>query len=449
MNAELDAEAMKTQNHLPIQAVLFERSLYSQRGGFDEDLEMLEDWALWQKHLRRTRFVFAPKTTSFYRTPLHAAAAVLRMEAINATYHIIANRLETWRLEWDDNMKNILARVTRRLRMIINGNREMINPLQSAVSTLQAELRHLQGVVTGMQINLGQTPGSMIGLNEGASAGLKKIDLLFPLGHFYSPIADPVDIAARKASLFCRKPNSVGIDYREDAQLELLAQIKPHIETIDYPVADPKDNLTYFYENDQFPVLDAEFLYAALLHYKPKTMIEVGSGYSSLITADVNRRLLGGALNFICIEPFPRQFLIDGVEGISHLEISKVEDLPLSYFEQLEADDIFFIDSSHVSKVGSDVNYLFFEVIPRLKPGVIVHVHDIFLPDDYPEVWALDQNRNWNEQYVLHAFLQFNSEWRILWAAHLMNTRHTAEVQKVFTRFPKLGGGGSLWMQRV
>lgn len=331
-------------------------------------------------------------------------------------------------------MRNFLSRVKRRASLLVGQGPGSISSMQGTVTSLQQDLMQVRTDIATLK----NDPPPMA----------KHIDLLFPIGHFYSPIADPNDIRARRETLFCKKPNSVGIDFQEEAQLALLPKLKEYVDTINYPVQDPGDGLTYFYENDQFAVLDAEFLYAALMHFKPKNMIEVGSGYSSLITADVNRRHFDGALNFTCIEPFPRQFLIDGVEGISHLEVSKVEDLPLSYFEQLGAGDILFIDSSHVSKVGSDVNYLFFEVIPRLKSGVIVHVHDIFLPDDYPEDWALHQCRNWNEQYVLHAFLQFNSEWRILWAAHLMKSRHEDAVHKIFPRFPTLGGGGSFWMQR-
>ena len=274
------------------------------------------------------------------------------------------------------------------------------------------------------------------------------ISLLFPIGHFYSPIADPTLIEARKAEIFRKRDGSVGIDYKVDKQLALLGTLAPHARLIDYPAEDPGDGLTYFYNNDQFPVLDAEFLHAALCHFRPAQMIEVGSGFSSLITANVNRRFLNGELRFTCIEPFPRQFLIDGVEGITDLIVSKVEDLDLEFFDRLGDGDILFIDSSHVSKVGSDVNYLFFEIIPRLNPGVIVHVHDIFLPDEYPEAWVLDQNRNWNEQYLLQTFLQFNSDWEVLWASHLMGTRHRDAVTGVFARYPRLGGGGSLWMRR-
>lgn len=275
------------------------------------------------------------------------------------------------------------------------------------------------------------------------------IPLLFPIGHFYSPIADPADIRAREGRIWMRVDEMPGIDLSISDQLTLLRQLKPYTASINYPVEQPGDSTTYFYGNDQYPVLDAEFLYATLCHFRPKSMIEVGSGFSSLVTADVNRRIFGSKLDFSCIEPFPRQFLIDGVDGITRLVRQKVEDVELSFFDRLDSGDILFIDSSHVSKVGSDVNYLFFEVLPRLKKGVMVHVHDIFLPDEYPKTWVIDQGRNWNEQYLLRAFLQFNADWRVIWAAHFMGTRYTAAVQDTFPRYPKLGGGGSFWIKRV
>jgi predicted O-methyltransferase YrrM len=278
---------------------------------------------------------------------------------------------------------------------------------------------------------------------------LEDIPLLFPIGHFYSPIADPADLRAREARLWASVDTMPGIDLRIGSQLALLADLARYTSEIAWPVDKPNSPTDYFYSNDQYPVLDAEFLYAALRHFRPKTVIEVGSGFSSLITAEVNRRHRSGAINFHCVEPYPRQFLIDGVDGITGLVSSRVENVELSFFDQLEAGDLLFIDSSHVSKVGSDVNYLFFEVLPRLRPGVLVHVHDIFLPDEYPKVWVIDQGRNWNEQYLVRAFLQFNTAWEVLWAAHFMGSRHTAAVRATFPRYPQLGGGGSLWLRRA
>src|SRR5476651_432549 len=145
------------------------------------------------------------------------------------------------------------------------------------------------------------------------------INLLFPIGHFYSPIADPVDIRAREATIWSIRDTLAGIDLRVDAQLALLQQLAPHTGSIGYAEQDTQKPATYFYGNDQFPVLDAEFLFVALCHFCPRSLIEVGSGFSSLVTADVNRRILGNKLDFSCIEPFPRQFLIDGVPGITRL----------------------------------------------------------------------------------------------------------------------------------
>lgn len=271
---------------------------------------------------------------------------------------------------------------------------------------------------------------------------------LFPNGHFYSPIASSADLAARRDSIWRKRDGCAGVDFREEEQLKLLHTLARHASGIRFPTEADGAEERYFYSNDQFPALDAEFLYAALCEWRPRKMIEIGSGYSSLVTAEVNRTVLNDALDFTCVEPYPRQYLIDGIEGITRLEQCKVQDVPVDYFSRLSNGDILFIDSSHVSKVGSDVNYLIFEVLPALAPGVYVHIHDIFLPDEYPQKWMIDEGRNWNEQYIAQAFLMFNSEWEVVWAANFMATRHTEEVSRVFPRFPRLGGGGSLWIRR-
>ena len=283
----------------------------------------------------------------------------------------------------------------------------------------------------------------------GAHQDTSQIPMLFPIGHFYSPIVNPIDIRPREAKLWASTNEVLGIDFRIPDQLALLQELKFHTSSISYPMDDPGDHHTYFYGNDQFPVLDAELLHAILLYTHPGAMIEVGSGFSSLVTAKVNRELMGNRIDFSCIEPYPRQFLIDGVKGISRVIQERVEDVDLSFFDRLGTGDILFIDSSHVAKAGSDVNYIFFEVLPRLRPGVLVHFHDIFLPDEYPKEWVLEQGRHWNEQYLLRAFLQFNTSFSVVWAAHFMGTRYTEAVQATFPRYPELGGGGSFWIQKI
>lgn len=272
---------------------------------------------------------------------------------------------------------------------------------------------------------------------------------LFPPGHFYSPIPDLKEIQAREAELWAPQKEMPAIDWNEAAQQAILQDVfSLYVRDIDFPIERPTDNRVYYYQNDQFPVLDAEVLYCMLRHFRPTRMIEIGSGFSSLVTAEVNRTHLDNKLHFTCIEPYPRQFLRDGIEGISELVIQKVQNIPPDYFSSLKEGDVLFIDSSHVSKVGSDVNYLFFEILPRLNKGVLVHIHDIFLPDDYPRKWVIEEGRHWNEQYLVRAFLEFNNAFEILWAAHFMAKNHEPEITRVFSRFPRLGGGGSMWLRR-
>jgi hypothetical protein len=271
---------------------------------------------------------------------------------------------------------------------------------------------------------------------------------MFADGHYYSPIPDAADLRRRSAQLWAPGESMLGVDLRVPEQLALLREMAAHTAAIGYPIDDPGAPGTYFYRNGMFPVLDAEFLFAALCHFRPARVIEVGSGFSSLVMADVNQRMFGGRIDVTCIEPYPPHFLLGGVPGITRLRVERVEEVPLDVFAQLAADDLLFIDSSHVSKTGSDVNFLFFEVLPRLGPGVMVHLHDIFLPDEYPETWVLGEGRSWNEQYLLRAFLQYNAAWEVLWSAHYMLSRHPDAVSAVFPRSPALGNGGSFWMRR-
>lgn len=272
---------------------------------------------------------------------------------------------------------------------------------------------------------------------------------LFPPGHFYSPVPDLIEIKSRESEIWAARKEMAAIDWNECGQLALLRDVFPrYVTDIDFPVESPGNGTVYYYQNDQFPILDAEVLYCVLRHFQPARMIEIGSGFSSLVTAEVNRIYLGNRLHFTCIEPYPRQFLLDGIEGIDELVIEKIQDVPAGYFKCLNEGDVLFIDSSHVSKVGSDVNYLFFDILPRLNKGVMIHIHDIFFPDDYPKKWVIEEGRHWNEQYLVRAFLEFNNTFEICWASHFMAKFHGEKVASVFLRYPSLGGGGSLWLRK-
>ena len=277
--------------------------------------------------------------------------------------------------------------------------------------------------------------------------------LCWPLDHFYSPVANSRALAhepARSRVWPQTPPPTPGIDWRAEDQVAFVRDLlgtQSEIVFPDRPTGDPHD---YHTGNDMFSHLDAWMLQAVLRHFRPRKMVEVGCGWSSLVTARVNREYLGGSLHFTCIEPYPPDFLAAGVEGISELIVSPVESLDLDAFTALGDGDVLFIDTSHTTKTGGDVTFLYQEVLPRLRPGVVVHIHDIFLPWDYPQEWVFS-GRAWNEQYLVRAFLSFNSAFEIVvavgWLSHYHRDVLAASIPNYATRYG--GGGGSLWIRRV
>jgi hypothetical protein len=164
----------------------------------------------------------------------------------------------------------------------------------------------------------------------------------------------------------------------------------------------------------------------------------------------VNREYFDGSIYFTCIEPYPPDFLGEGINGISQLIVSPVEQMSVDTFLELTAGDILFIDTSHTVKTGGDVVFLLQEVLPRLADGVVVHIHDIFLPHDYPPEWVF-AGRAWNEQYAVRSFLTFNSVFEILfsvaWMSHFKNDILAAALPGYPQNYRD--GGGSLWIQRT
>ena len=277
-------------------------------------------------------------------------------------------------------------------------------------------------------------------------------DAAHPNGHFYSPVVDSADILGRRAQIWPAQPKILGIDFDDLGHQRILDDWFPrHMPHYDYPehLDESPDHTQFFTRNSQFSWLDARTLFVFLRELRPRRMIEVGSGYSSLLTADVNRRFLDRSLHFTCIEPYPRTFLRESLDGISRLVIQRVERVDLEVYAELDAGDILFIDSSHVAKTGSDVNHLYFEVLPRLKPGVLVHIHDIFLPHDYPIEWVVAENRSWNEQYLMRALLMHSSAFEVVFGCSYAFHRFPDRVIRALAHPKGHGfGGGSFWLRR-
>lgn len=276
---------------------------------------------------------------------------------------------------------------------------------------------------------------------------------IFPYGHFYSPITDTADMEVRADEIWRQVEHSMhGIDLRPDKHVEILTRWFPEfLPQYAYPdEGDPNDPTGFFSLNDQFSWLDARALYVFLCKLRPARVIEVGSGFSSLLIADVNERQFDGACDFVCIEPYPREFLKRGVRGVTRLIEQRVEKVPLTEFSLLDRGDVLFIDSSHVAKTGSDVLYLFFQVLPTLSSGVVVHIHDIFLPSEYPKEWVIEQNRSWNEQYILQPLLMYSTRYRVLFGSAYAAASHPSAVVTALARADGYGmGGGSFWIEIV
>lgn len=268
-------------------------------------------------------------------------------------------------------------------------------------------------------------------------------------GHFYSPVVDPSEVARRRELLWpTLVPDCIGIDLNDAAIRATLREDFPrYLADFDYPEQpDPSNPTRYFIRNSEFSWLDARALFVLLRTLQPRRMIEVGSGFSSLLSADINQRFLNGAMDFCCIEPFPRPFLRAGVPGISRVIVEPVQSVDPRFFDTLGDGDVLFIDSSHVSKTGSDVNHLYLSVLPRLRPGVVVHIHDIFLPDDYPREWVVEKRRSWNEQYLVQIMLQHSKRYSVLFASHYAHRHHPELVAKALGRSVGFGGS-SLWLR--
>lgn len=277
----------------------------------------------------------------------------------------------------------------------------------------------------------------------------------FPEGHYYSPVVDTSDVWARRMEIWPAQPVTLGVDWNEAQQASLLREVFPrHMPHWDYPetLPDTPDLGSFYANNSQFSGLDARALFVLLREWRPARLVEVGSGYSTLLTADVNRRFLDGAMELVCIEPYPRPFLVrkGGLPGVTRLVQQRVEIVGLEPFLRLQAGDVLFIDSSHVAKTGSDVNFLVFEVLPRLAAGVRIHIHDIHLPHEYLQEWVVGENRSWNEQYVVRALLMYSTAFRVLFGSAYACHRLTDLVRTALAH-PRgdVYGGGSLWIERT
>ena len=252
---------------------------------------------------------------------------------------------------------------------------------------------------------------------EGTDSCLEAGSIPMPV-HFYSPVPDIRTL--QQQNIFSQQTSMPGIDMRDAEQLELVnCLINQYGDECVWP-KDPIDNsFIFFTNNNSFSFGCAAILHCMIRHFKPRRIIEIGSGNSSRViySALQKNKQEDYSAEYTIVDPYPSE-MIRKMESSGNLALysSCVELIPHSFFDVLESGDVLFIDSSHVTKIGSDVNYLYLEILPRLKPGVIVHIHDICLPREYPEVYYTTPTFRmfWTEAYILQAFFACNNEFEVL-----------------------------------
>ena len=271
--------------------------------------------------------------------------------------------------------------------------------------------------------------------------------------NYYSAVPN---VAELEETLWSEPRLPAAVDLRDGAQLELLDLVSARYrnELSRFPREAPTADCPFFLNNRNFFGVDAEMLYVIVRDHRPRRIIEIGSGFSTLLSSlAIERNKEEDPLyecQFVAIEPFPRNQLFSQCKNLSELIELPVQKVPLGRFGELGANDILFIDSSHVSRLGSDVNFELLEIVPRLRSGVLIHVHDIFIPFEYPKNWAIEEGWFWNEQYMLEAFLSFNRCFEIVWAGSYMHWKFPERVAAAFGPYEVTPAPpASLWMRRV
>jgi predicted O-methyltransferase YrrM len=271
-----------------------------------------------------------------------------------------------------------------------------------------------------------------------------------PAGHYYSPIPSREQIRADAERLSTARPREIpGIDLNEEEQLAVLEQIKVFYRELPFSTSKVPGR-RYFFENPAYSYSDAICLYGMIRHVQPRRIIEVGSGYSSCVTLDTNELFFDNRIACTFIEPFPA--LLHSLmkpDDLARVEIiaSPLQKVDVARFRELNENDILFIDSTHVAKLGSDVNYIFSEILPTLRRGVYVHFHDIFYPFEYPAAW-LNAGRVWTEAYILRAFLAFNSAYEIVLYNTFLEHFHRSQFEQYMPLCLE-NEGGSIWLRRI
>ena len=270
-----------------------------------------------------------------------------------------------------------------------------------------------------------------------------------PPGHVLSPIPSREQVKLRERLIYSVPHELPGLELNEEGQLRLFDQLCEFYK--DQPFnAQKTAGRRYWFDNPAYSYSDAILLYCMMRYLRPRRVIEVGAGYSSCAILDTNELFFENSIDCTFIEPAPqllRSLLTkQDLERITLVQ-QQLQEVDSQIFAALQANDILFIDSSHVAKIDSDVNHIFFRILPLLNSGVYIHFHDIFYPFEYPLDWIYE-GRAWNETYLLRAFLQYNQQFEIQLFNTFIDWFHK---EKYFRAMPLVqkNTGGSIWLKKT
>ena len=274
------------------------------------------------------------------------------------------------------------------------------------------------------------------------------IGLLPILDQYYQPLINPRKHL--KKSLRAER-KMLGIDFNIEEQLKIISEFNYNSELVKFPL-EKSDKIEYFYNNNSYMSGDSEYLYNIIRHFKPRRIIEIGSGYSTLMASNAIKKNISENQNYncdhYCIEPYEQDWLSKIAVTLIR---ERVEDIEVDFFKQLQKDDILFIDSSHIIRPQGDVLFEYLELLPILNPGVIIHIHDIFSPRDYLDKWIYDDHLMWNEQYLLEAFLCFNNEFKIIGAVNYLSNNYKTHFCNIAPIYASQNNRepGAFWIQKM
>jgi len=276
------------------------------------------------------------------------------------------------------------------------------------------------------------------------------------LVHYYSPVPNIEDLETRK--VWGRISELAGVDFNEGDQLRLLQGLgRSYGRECDWPAEEKDAEGGFFTENGTFAYGCAASTHCMIRHYRPRRIVEIGSGRSSrVIAAAMQRNSDAGEdlADYTIVDPYPNESLLSGLPESVNVVRQPVETLDVCFFDNLREGDVLFVDSGHTVRIGGDVNYLVLDVLPRLSDGVVVHFHDIPMPHEYAKAYCVNAEFRvfWTESYLLQAFLACNRDFEVLLAMNHLQKNRRSEFCDAFPLYDSavhIAGAGSFWIRRV